>query len=186
MIKWHRYVTGRLRRKDGVMSGRTFGKGIIASVLIAIVVVGVAGGAAFAYFTAGGTGTGSAVVGSSSTWEVTAAGVTGGPLLPGSGTQTINYTITNTSTGSQQLTSTSAELTADSSGNVFDTETNATAAGCLASWFTVTNNPPPGLSLTVAGSASVTGASVTVTMDESGTNQDACQDTSPQVTISVS
>lgn len=48
------------------------------------------GGAAFAYFAASGTGTGSATVGAAGTWTVTAAAAKGGPLYPdGTSTETM-------------------------------------------------------------------------------------------------
>lgn len=137
-------------------------------------------GAAFAYFTSTGSGTGSATVGSSSNWTVAAQTATGGPLYPGAGSMSIPYTIKNPSSGSQGLQSVSAAV-ASSGGNV--TQNGSAVAGCSASWFTATNNPP-GLG-DVPGGQTVTG-SVTVTMqDDTTSSQDACQGVQPDISISA-
>lgn len=57
-------------------------------------------GAAVAYFTTNGSGTGSAAVGTSST--LTLHGTTSSTLYPGSST-TVNFTVDNGSSGNQQL-----------------------------------------------------------------------------------
>src|SRR4051812_8071211 len=126
--------------------------------------------AAFAYFTSSGSGTGSAAVGTASPWQVDVAAPTGGPVYPGSGSEDLAYTITNTSSGHQQLESISASV-ASSGGNV--THNGTAVAGCSASWFTAVNHPPT-LPSNVAGGGQ-RGGSVTVTMQDSGTNQDACK-----------
>jgi len=137
---------------------------------------------AFAYFTSTGTGTGNGTVGSASNWTVTAAAPTGGPLLPGSGTETVTYTVKNVSAGHQELNTTTAALTTDGTG-IFDTISNKYVDTCLASWFTVTNTPPAATD--VAGGNSV-GGSLTITMTDAAANQNPCQGLSPQVTINAS
>ena len=54
-------------------------------IVAAAVVVGVllVGGAAYAFFTAVGGGTGGTAVGTASPWLVSGVSTTGGPLLPG-------------------------------------------------------------------------------------------------------
>ena len=143
------------------------GVGVVAMLVVA--------SSAFAYFTSTGTGTGSATVGSATNWTVTPAAATGGPLYPGSGSTQINYTVTNASSGHQDLTATSA-VVASSGGNV--TQAGVPVTGCLASWFTATNTPPttPGaLPQDLAGGASATGGFVTVTMTVAATSQNVCQ-----------
>src|ERR1700722_8547835 len=58
------------------------------------------GGAAFAYFTAGGSGTGSGSVGSATNFPIAQTDSTGGPLFPG-GAETLTFTVTNPSTNTQ-------------------------------------------------------------------------------------
>lgn len=152
------------------------------AVLVAGAIVLGGAGATLAYFTSTGSGTGNATVGTSTDWSVSVAAGTGGPLYPGAGTETIGYTVTNPGTGQQELNATSAALTSDVAGGVFDTNTSAYVDTCLASWFTVTNTTVSG-DVAPAGSLS---SSLTVVLNDSGTDQDACQGIAPQVTVSAS
>jgi hypothetical protein len=147
--------------------------------LVAVAALAVAGGA-FAYFTSTGTGTGSATVGSATSWTVTAGTATGGPLYSGAGSMVVPYTVKNAGNGYQDLTTTTATM-ASSGGDV--TQGGVAVTGCLAAWFTVVNSPPASVDL--AASATTTG-SATVTMQDSGTNQDPCEGVSPQITINAS
>jgi hypothetical protein len=149
--------------------------GVIASLALAA--------GAVAFFTSAGSGTGSATVGSAGAWTVNVSAATGGPLYPGSGSQSIAYTVTNSGSGHQSLTGTSAAV-ASSGVNV--TQGGTPVSGCLASWFTATNTPPTPLPQNLAGSATSTGGSVAVSMQDSGTNQNPCQGVSPDITISAS
>jgi hypothetical protein len=161
-----------------------FTKRRIVVVLCAIVALAVAG-SAYAYFTSTGTGTDqTAAVGSATNFNVT-FGTATGAMFPGSGTDTIPYTVTNAGSGSQQLHAISAVVAADVSGNI--TSSGTAVVGCLAVWFTatpptitaVTLNPSP-----AAGSTST--GNVTVAMVDSGTNQNVCQGKTPDITISAS
>ena len=125
-------------------------------------------------------GTGQAQVGTSTPWSVT-FGASTGTMYPGSGTSTVNYTVTNNGSGNQHLNTTTASVVADGSGNVKSSGTPV--SGCLATWFSVSNSPPAGT--TLSPSASTTG-SAAVTMAESGTNQDACKTVTPDILISAS
>jgi hypothetical protein len=138
-------------------------------------------GAALAYFTSTGSGTGNATVGTSGNWTVATSAPTGGLLYPGVGTDTVAYTVTNDGSGYQELNGTTAALTTDVAGGVFDTNTNAYNDSCEASWFTVTNTSVSG---DVAASADLS-SSLTIQLNDSGTDQDACQGVDPQVTISA-
>ncbi|HWF49162.1 MAG TPA: hypothetical protein VG294_00845 [Solirubrobacteraceae bacterium] len=162
----------------------------VAVPLAAVLALGIAA-AAFAYFTSTGSGTGAATVGSASAWTVTAGAATGGPLYPGSGTQTISYTVTNPSSGVQSLAGTSAAVASYTgtaipadAGDV--THNGVPVAGCLASWFTAANTAPTPLPQNLAGSATSTAGSVAVTMQDSGTSQNVCQGATPDITVSAS
>jgi hypothetical protein len=148
-------------------------------VVSAVVAVAIAG-AAIAYFTATGSGTGQATVGSSTPWEVT-FGATTGTMYPGSGTSTVNYTVKNAGSGSQHLAGTTASVAHDGSGNV--TSHGTSVSGCLASWFSVTNHSPA--ATTLASGGTVTG-SADVTMKNEEESQDACQGKTPDITVSAS
>lgn len=138
--------------------------------------------AALGFFTSSGSGTGSANVGNPTAWTVTPGAAAGGPIYPGAGSQTIPYTVKNAGSGYQELQSTSA-VVASSGGNV--TQGGLAVSGCLASWFTVANTPPA-VPSDLAPGASASGGSVAVSMQDSGTDQNACQGVNPDITISAS
>jgi hypothetical protein len=155
----------------------------VAVVAAAIALVLAGGGAAFAYFTSGGTGTGTGSVGTSASFVVAVSTPTGGPLLPGTGTETFTYTIRNpTGNGSQQATSAVITVAPDAT---------AAAAGCLASWYNVdstgTDTDTVTLNQTIAGGATYSGApSVTLQLTNEPVDQDACENDAPVVTVTVS
>jgi hypothetical protein len=140
-------------------------------------------GAAIAYFSSSGSGTGNATVGSSSAFTINAGAATG-TMYPGSGTSTFTYTVHNPSSGKQNLSSTSAAVAHDASGNIKDHGT--AVAGCLAADFTAANTAPTPLPQNLAGGADSSAGSVDVTMTDSGSNQDACQGHTPDITVSAS
>lgn len=152
-----------------------------AAALVVIAVLAVAGGA-YAYFTSSGSGNGAATVGSASNFTVTPQTATGGPLLPGAGSETINYTVTNpSSAGHQNLSATTASVAADGSGNVIQGGT--AVSGCKASWFSAANSGPAAADLAPGGTAT---GSVVVTMTDAAVSQDSCQGVSPQILITAS
>jgi streptogramin lyase len=140
--------------------------------------------AALAYFTSTGSGTGSTSVGTASPWGVTSQPATGGPIYPGGGTANIVYTVTNNGSGDQQLSTITATVDADSNGDI--THNGTGVAGCLASWFTTTVHQPtnPALPADLTPGQQVTG-SVDLTMQDSHTNQDPCQGSTPDITINA-
>ncbi|GEM_PF-2105573 len=77
--------------KKSLLAGATIG-----------VVIGLAITAA-AYWTTSGQGSGSASVGTDTSWVVTSGAPSGGPLTPGGPTETIAYHVKNNSSGHQQL-----------------------------------------------------------------------------------
>jgi hypothetical protein len=161
------------------------GKRRIAVVGTMVAIIVVSASAAFAYFTSTGSGTGSASVGSAGNWTVTVKSDATGKLLPGSGTENVGYTITNPNKGAQSFTTVTATVNADNNGDVTDTTTGASAAGCKAAWFTAdagVTSPPAGTSIPKNGTAT---GSVTVTMTDEPTNQDACENVDPQITVTV-
>jgi hypothetical protein len=133
--------------------------------------VAVTGTAAFAFFTATGSGNGTATVGTSSPWTVSTGVTTGNALLPGSGSQSVAYTVTNASAGGQSV------------GSVIVSVVGTT--NCPASNFAV-NNAGNSTALGAYTGAQVKPGSAVVTMLETGLNQDLCKSTSPALLISVS
>jgi hypothetical protein len=147
----------------------SFKKKMIAGAAAGALVLGIAGGA-FAYFTSTGSGSGNASVGSSTNWTVVVTSDTSNALLPGTGSETLSYTITNAGTGAQALNSVTATV--------------ADSGSCLGSWFTALASAPTPAVHTSIGSGGTATGTVTVTMQDSGGNQDACQGiTSVPVTV---
>jgi hypothetical protein len=155
-----------------------------AIVALSVVAVLAMASAAIAYFTSTGDGSGNAVVGMSSNYTVTADAATGGALLPGFGTDTIAYHVKNVSSGKQAVQNISATLNTNTSGDVYDTTKGQYATGCLATWFTVTNSPGT-LPDDLAGGATHNG-SVSISLNDSGSPQDACQNVTPQILVHAS
>jgi hypothetical protein len=124
---------------------------IVAVLAIALSAVG-----AFAYFTTGGSGSGNATVGSATAVVITSdANVT--DLYPGGVDENVDVHVENPGSGQQ--------FVADVSGTVQDN------GGCDGSWFEVdtinlNTNIAPGDTVDTA---------TDVRMNDSGSNQDACQ-----------
>ena|ERR1035437_3880481 len=179
-------------------------KRIVAGVL-SIAIIASTAGVAFAYFTSTGSGSGSVTTGSATNWTVTAVPATGGPLYPGTGSDTVAFTITNASTGSQALTSETFSVASDPTGvactglgvpsgcnaNFGDVEATAgtpgtAVSGCLASWYVLT----PGTVAPANGTSIVptTGAvtdSVAVALTNASVSQNSCEGISPAITLAV-
>lgn len=172
--------TDRRTGGNGANSPR-FRKRLLA--LLALIMALSVTGAAVAYFTGqAGSATTQAPVGGNGAWTVTFTGTTG-TMFPGAGSSTLNYQLQNGGSGYQQLQSVAATVVADGSGNV--EQNGVSKSGCLASWFTATNTAPSGLPLDLAPGATATG-SVTVVMSDSGTNQNVCENVTPDVKVSAS
>ncbi|HXX91744.1 MAG TPA: hypothetical protein VEI83_16115 [Acidimicrobiales bacterium] len=143
-------------------------------------------GAAYAYFTSTGTGSGDVTVGTATDWAVTVAAPTGGPLMPGSGSETVGYTVTNNGTSAQMLAAVKTTLDTDTNGNVMNANGHA-VNGCLASWFTVTDaHPTPNQSVAADGGTYQSSATVTLNEQSPAVDQNACQGASPTLTVSAS
>ena len=156
-------------------------------VLLGVMVVAVAASiGAYAYFTSTGNGTGSATVGSATTWTVGQTGVTsGGPLYPdasigGANIQTNAYHVKNGGSGSQALTSVTIKV-ADSSGNPWSSQTDGTKPACTKADFSIdgiavgTTKTDTALAGTFTAGQDKTTGSVTVELIDNGLNQDNCQ-----------
>ena len=143
-------------------------------------------GAAFAYFNATANTAAYATVGTGS-WSVSFDSLTGGPLFPGSGSEAVNYTVTNTSSGNVQLNS--VDVTVDQDGNGFVLNANngnAPVANCYASWFSVSNDGNAFLAANIAGGGTfVYHSTITIPADNAD-NQSACEGVAPALTITAS
>ncbi len=143
-------------------------------------------GAAFAFFTSTGTGTGAATTGTATNWGVVASASTG-TMYPGVGTASVPCTITNHGGGNQALSFETPTVAADGTGNVETTAGNTSTAvvGCLASWYVPVNGTPSPVNGTSIAPLGTVTDTVTVTMTDSLTNQNVCENVIPAITLSV-
>ncbi len=163
-----------------------FSRKKIAILATAGAVVLGSGVAAFAYFSASGSGTGSATitVGSPGTVTITqdaygasAPKFTAVTLYPGSGSQSVGFTVTNNGVGHQYVGTVTATVNS-SGGNV--TSGGTPVVGCLASWFTVTGAAVPvntdlaGAGTIDVGNATTVPSTIAVSMTNAAASQNSC------------
>jgi len=134
--------------------------------LVAVFVVGGVG-AAFAYWTSTGSGDGTAETGTSTAFTI-AADPAVGTIAPGSAGQTVDFTVTNPGPGTQSLASVTVTM-ADPTGTPWVPNGSCDVADYAA---TVTTAPVYGA---MAAGDDVTGTA-TVTLANTGVNQDDCKD----------
>lgn len=165
-------------------------------------VVGMAGGA-FAYFTAGGSGSSQGAVGSPSNWTVT-VGSESGSISPGQGSETFTVGVTNPGSGNQELNTLSVAVNTVGGNGTNKNDATANGAdipGCLASWFVPviaasgtgsTASISPGVDVVPVGTTATSpdvasySALVTMTMTDAATSQNSCQGAAPDITVSAS
>ena len=138
-------------------------KGLVA--LLATLVLAISAVGAYAYFTANGTGTGSATVGTSSAILLSSTPVTN--LLPNGEDHSVTVTIENPGS-SDQLVGTVSGVVADNTG-------------CLGAWFQVDSVP---YNATLAAETSADVLTEVRMPVNTTTNQNACQ--GKQLTINWS
>jgi hypothetical protein len=171
---------------------------LVVGVVVALI-LGI-GGAAFAYFTTTGSGTGSAPIGSASPLTVALGtgsfnhGATG--LLPAALTdgnaviETVPYTVTNEGEGDVGLTSVQIDVTPG-----FTYTDAASDPACTAADFSLNGQLPgtpvtvTGLNLTLNGVSDAPNnayaSSFTIQMVENGANQDSCEGGSVPLTVTA-
>jgi hypothetical protein len=139
---------------------RTVLTGLAATMMLALAA------GAYAYFTSTGTGTGSATVGGSS--ALTLHGSVGGNLYPG-GSQTVGFTVDNPSSASERVGTISlTSITPDSGHSTCSTTISGGNPDFTMPSVTVNHS-------FANGDAQAVTATGTLTMNETGSDQDACQ-----------
>jgi hypothetical protein len=132
---------------------------------VGLVVLGAAG-VASAYFTNLGAGTGTATVGSAA--SVTLHGTVASTLYPG-GSSTVNFTVDNPSGGSELVNTIHlASITPDAGHSGCSTVITGGKPDFTMADVAASQSFPAGNGQTVT-------ATGTITMNETGVNQDACQ-----------
>lgn len=139
-------------------------KKVLAATLAVTVL---SGGAAYAYWTAGGAGTGTAATAASTT-ALTVNQAALQPMYPGDTAQTLSGTFGNTNSGPVYVTTVTASI-------VSVTKDGAAVDGCTAADYTLT-----GATMAVGAQVAVgdpvgawTGA--TIQFNSTGANQDPCK-----------
>lgn len=140
-------------------------KRISAAIAVAAVIA-VGGGVAYAYWSSTGTGSGTATTGTSTDFIVASTLATGAPMTPGGPSETVAFTVTNPSSGSQILSSVAVTV-AGPTGAAW-----TTVPGCSYLDYTVGT---PVITYGKIAAASVASGTVTVTMNNLDSNQDACK-----------
>ena len=145
-------------------------KRIAAIGLVGVVIAG-GGGAAYAYWTSGGDGSGTAATGTSTDFAVAMQPSTGAVMTPGNGTQTAHFSVTNTSAGAQTLSQVVVSV-ANADGSPW-----TAVPGCSAADYAVAPVVYTGgvvMPDDIAAGDVVTGTAA-VTMNNLGTDQNACK-----------
>ncbi len=125
-----------------------------------VVAILIAAGAAIAYFTSTGSGTGTATVGSSS--AVTLHGTAASTLYPGT-SATVNFTVDNPSSGTEHVGTIHLSSVTTDAGHIACVMTDFTMPDVVANQNFANGN---GQAVTATG---------TLTMANSALNQNACQ-----------
>lgn len=154
---------------------RKFSKKQYLAAGVAAAVIAGGAGAAYAYWTSDGTGSGSATTGTSSHFTVVVDNLTNGDLTPGGPSDTVNFSVTNPSTGVQKLTTTTA--------SVVDTSN----AGCTAADFSVSaTSLDTGAYGELASGGQVTGHFTVQMINRPAVNQNACQNVTVNLQVVAS
>lgn len=137
-----------------------------ALIALGCTIAAVAAGAAYAYFTTTGSGTGTATVGSSS--AVTLHATVSSSLYPGASSP-VSFTVDNPSSGAQRVGTISlASITVDAGHSTCSVVTTGGTPDF--------SMPAVAVNKTFAsGSGQAVTPSGTLTMNDTGVNQDACQ-----------
>ncbi len=126
------------------------------------------GGAAFAYWTAGGAGTGTASTGSNSPITVVQTS-TVAAMGPGDSAQTLSGNFTNTNSGPVYVGTVTASIAS------VDKATGAPAGTCAAADYTLANAAMTVNAEVPAGSAKGAWTGATLKFNNRPVNQDACK-----------
>ena len=146
----------------------------IIGTTVALVAIG--GGAAFAYWTATGTGSDSTEAGDSANFTITST-VTGEALSPGGPKQLVTFTVTNPGTGVQTLNKVDVRV-AEADGTEWTEQ-----PGCSAEDFAIGTSTLQPTSLAANGTATGT---VTLQMINRNADQDGCKGASVPLYFSAS
>ena len=132
----------------------------------AIAAVAIGGGIGYAFWSATGEGAGNATTGFNAGFTVASTPPTGDALSPAGPAQSVAFTVTNPGDGTQALTDVTVTV-ANADGSAWIATPNCSAADYAVTTPVIVYGP-------VAGAGVVNGT-VSISMNETGVNQDACQ-----------
>jgi hypothetical protein len=137
-----------------------------AVIIVAALLLATAGAVTSAWWTGTGTGVGTATTGTSTKFTIASATAVG-TITPDGPGQTVEFTVTNPGPETETLTNVAVTL-ADSAGAAW-----VPTDGCLFADYAVAMTTAPTYAA-IAKDRSLTGT-VTVTLEDTDFNQDACQ-----------
>jgi hypothetical protein len=150
-----------------------------AKVVVLAVGLLMAGGAAFGWWSAGGSGTGSATTGTVTSLTVNQTSTVTG-LAPGLTAQTLSGNFDNPSAGPVYVTTVTASISS------VDKAGGAPAGTCDASDYTLSNATMSVGAQVPAGNAKGSWTGATLAFNDKVTNQDACKGATVHLAYSVS
>lgn len=130
------------------------------------------GGAAFAYWTQSGAGTGGATTGTTTAVVVNQTSTVTG-LFPGGAAQALSGNFDNPSDAAVSVGAVTASVTATSAG------------GCDPAWYSITGTGSPATQVLAAGAAVGAWSGLNVSLLNDAANQDACKDATITITYAV-
>ena len=163
-------------------------KKVVAAALTAGLVFG-ASGVAVAWFTEGGTGSGTAQVGTGTTgvFDITTPGPSS-YLTPGSGPQSFDLVIHNTSGADAHIGTVYMEMNSKN-GDAATSPGNVQITGCTATWFTVSTSVAVDQTIAAGATVHLSNYEITeptIAMSNVSASQDDCQATGPGILFSTS
>jgi hypothetical protein len=138
----------------------------VGQILAVVVLLGI-GGVAFAYWSQGGSGSGSATAGTASAITINQTGSPSG-LYPGGPAAALAGTFTNTNASAVSISSVTAAVRAFTSNTV-----DATKPDCTQADFAIAGTS--GANVVPAGTGVGSWSGLTVRMLDNGLNQDNCK-----------
>lgn len=140
-------------------------------ILAGIATLAITGGTAFAYWTQGGTGTGTAAAGSTIDIVVTQTSPAISNLYPGGPSASLSGKFNNPNPGSVNIVSVTAAVT------------SVSPSACAASNFIIAGTS--GATTVPSGTAVGSWNGLTIQLNETGVNQDICKDAIATITYTA-
>jgi hypothetical protein len=159
-------------------NARNSKKRVAAVAIITLILVGGGGAATYAFWSAGGSGTGSATTGTNLGISANQSTVVTG-LAPGGTAQTLSGTFTNSNSSPVYVTSVTASI-------LSVTKAGLPVVGCDASDYTVSTTPMTVNAEINPGSGQGTWSGATIAFNDKSTNQDACKGATVNLAYAIS